>query len=242
MNPKSSLKPIVLRMYATLLFGLLIVLVNQCATVPEKAAVAPVQTNRFENAIRNFEQLDQENPPEPGAILFVGSSSFRGWHSLEKDFPEYRVINRGFGGSELSDVLYFFDRVVVPYQPRQIFLYEGDNDVAAGKSPKQILADFQTFVGLVRQKLPGTPVVFISVKPSASRKQFIGTMDTTNQLIQKYCLSQNDLTYVDVFHPMLDQHDYPRSDIFGSDSLHMNAAGYNLWQSIIAPYLMQEQP
>ncbi|MCF7796766.1 MAG: hypothetical protein K9N11_03815 [Lentisphaeria bacterium] len=196
--------------------------------------------HRFESAIQAFEELDQGNPIPPGRILFVGSSSIRGWQTLEEDFADYGVLNRGFGGSELSDVLHFFDRVVVPYQPRQIFLYEGDNDVAAGESPEIIFGHFKTFVHLVREKLPGTPIVFISIKPSASRKQFIPAMATTNQLIERYCAHEDDLTFIDIFHPMLDENGYPIADIFKADSLHMNSAGYNLWQSIIAPYLLPE--
>lgn len=220
--------------------GLIISVLAQCVPA-QKSRPPEVPQNRFESAIQAFEQMDREYPVRPGGVLFVGSSSIRGWHTLEADFAEYGAINRGFGGSELSDVLHFFDRVVVPYQPRQIFLYEGDNDVAAGKSPELIVARFKIFVAEVQQKLPGTPVVFISIKPSASRKQFIQAMATTNALIKKYCDLRDDLTFVDIFHPMLDEQGYPMADIFTADSLHMNPAGYNLWQSIIAPYLLPEQ-
>lgn len=216
-------------------------LIAQCTLIPQSQPPDQPQ-NRYESAIQKFEQMDIENLPGPGAILFVGSSSIRKWETLSDDFPDYRVLNRGFGGSELSDVLYFFNRVVVPYHPRQIFLYEGDNDVAVGKTPEAIFSDFKTFVDLTDRALPGTPILFISIKPSASRKQYIGTMAQTNQLIQTYCATRDNLTFVDVFQPMLNENHYPRGEYFIADSLHMNAAGYKLWQSIIAPYLMPEQP
>ncbi len=224
-------------------FGLLasLLILVEISCVPAPAPIQPPQ-HRFESAIQKFEQMDRGNPLTPGVILFLGSSSIHGWHTLEDDFSRYRVINRGFGGSELADVLYFFDRVVAPYHPRQILLYEGDNDIAGGKTPEKILADFITFVDRVRRKLPRTPIVFISIKPSASRKHFISAMAEANQLIRQYCGKQPGLTYVDVFHPMLDQQAYPRADIFGADSLHLNAAGYDLWQSIIEPFLLPEQP
>jgi len=217
------------------------ILLIQCSTGPGSQSTDQSQ-NRYESVIQNFEKLDQETPVSPGAILFVGSSSIRMWRTLETDFPEYRVINRGFGGSELSDVLHYFDRVVVPYHPRQIFLYEGDNDVTVSKSAENIFADFKNFVALTRQKLPGTPIVFISIKPSASRLQFLAEMDAANQLIRLYCEDQDDLTFMDVFHPMLSPAQQPLGEYFIADSLHMNAAGYKLWQSPIAPCLIPEQP
>ncbi|MCF7802018.1 MAG: hypothetical protein K9N34_08360 [Candidatus Marinimicrobia bacterium] len=238
MNPHTTFNHNFFRLW--ILTGLLSSVLIQCA-LPRQSEPEEGPQHRFESAIQAFEEMDREDPAPPGRILFVGSSSIRGWRTLEEDFDEYGVINRGFGGSELPDVLHFFDRVVGPYQPRQIFLYEGDNDVAAGKSPDVIFAHFKIFVEEVRRKLPGTPMVFISIKPSASRKEFIPAMATTNALIKNYCVSQDDLTFVDIFHPMLNESGYPIGEIFKADSLHMNTAGYNLWQSIIAPYLLPEQ-
>lgn len=223
--------------YLVAVASVLILITTQCSPKGQPST-SPNAAHRFETSIQQFEQQDQNTPVNPGGILFVGSSSIRGWQSLEQYFGDYDALNRGFGGSELSDVLYYFDRVVVPYHPRQIFLYEGDNDVVAGKSPEMITTDFRTFVAMVRQKLPGTPVVFISIKPSAARKRFIKKMADTNRLIKAYCDSRDDLTFVDIFYPMLDQHDYPRPELFKADSLHMVQKGYDLWESIIEPYLM----
>src|ERR1041385_1910372 len=117
-------------------------------------AQQPAPTNKWEADIKKFEEADRQNPPPKGAVLFVGSSSIRMWKDVAQDFPETKVINRGFGGSEIADSTYFVDRIVTPYQPRLIVFYAGDNDLAAGKTPQKVFEDYQAFVSRVREKMP----------------------------------------------------------------------------------------
>jgi lysophospholipase L1-like esterase len=194
---------------------------------------------RWEPEIRAFEAADLTNPPPRGAILFIGSSSIRLWKSLAEDFKPLAVINRGFGGSELSDSVFFAGRIVIPYRPKQIVLYSGDNDLAAGKSPQQLLTDFQAFVRGARSALPDTRISYISVKPSPSRRHLMDRMREANRLISDWARTQDRLDFIDVFTPMLGPDGEPRPEIFAPDKLHLNAAGYQLWTRIVRPYLQR---
>ena len=193
--------------------------------------------NQWEPDIQRFEAADRIRPPRAGAAVFVGSSSIRMWETLEADFPGLPVLNRGFGGSELSDAVRFADRIVIPYRPRVVVLYAGDNDLAAGKTPVQVFNDFQSFVTLVRRKLPETRIAFVAIKPSLARLSIIDKAREANQLIRDYVRGDNKLAYVDVFTPMLDANGQPRRELFLEDGLHMNASGYAIWRNLIAPIL-----
>lgn len=192
---------------------------------------------RFEPEIQAFEHEDSLTPPPQHPVLFVGSSSIRMWCTLERDFPSLEVLNRGFGGSESSDAIHYADRVIVRYHPRAIVLYEGDNDLAAGKTPARVAADLDSLVGLIHQRVPEAPVYFLAIKPSPSRARLLPAMRATNALVRRAAARDTLLTYVDVFTPMLDRAGRPRVALFGADSLHMNSAGYALWRSTLLPYL-----
>jgi lysophospholipase L1-like esterase len=198
------------------------------------AAGSPAQ---WEKDIAAFEASDKTNPPPKRAILFIGSSSIRMWKTLSDDFKGFAVINRGFGGSQMSDSDYYADRIVLPYQPRQILVYAGDNDLAAGKSPEQILADVQRFVETVHRSLPEARISYIAIKPSPSRWKLADRMRTANRLIAEFTRSDKRLDFVDVFTPMLDEAGQPKADLFLSDNLHMNSKGYQLWRSRVLPFL-----
>lgn len=193
--------------------------------------------NAFEQDIRAFEKLDSINPPGKGMILFVGSSSIRMWKDLDIAFQDQRILNRGFGGSETSDVNYFFDRVVKVYEPSKIVFYEGDNDIANGKTVNQVVADFQLFLGLVYKNLPGTSIGFIAIKPSPSRWDKHEEMETANTQIMKLAERSSKLEFIDVYTPMLGQNGRPLPEIFLSDSLHMNNLGYEIWRDAVGPFL-----
>lgn len=192
---------------------------------------------RFAEQIEAYQEADREAPPPEGGVLFVGSSSIRMWSNLDEDFPEVTAINRGFGGSQFSDLLYYLEELVLTYRPRQIFVYEGDNDVAAGKSPEEIYEDYRTFVRRVRTELPDAQIGFIAIKPSPSRWELAPKMRAANRLIRRHTLWRADLEYVDVFTPMLASDGRPRPEIFQADELHMNRAGYRLWRGLLAPYV-----
>lgn len=201
------------------------------------AAQTDPDPTRFEEAIRAFERADSLNPPPKGGVLFVGSSSIVGWKSLKSDYPNHQILNRGFGGSELSDVIHFADRIVLPYEPRVVVLYAGDNDVAGGKGAHQVFSDYRAFVDTVRAALPETRIVFIAIKPSVAREHLLDEMRTANRFIKFYARQREHLDFVDVFEPMLTSSGAPREELFTDDGLHMNESGYTLWKGLVAPYL-----
>ena len=193
--------------------------------------------NQWEEAVQAFERMDETDPPPEGAVLFAGSSSIRMWSTLAEDFPDASVINRGFGGSQMSDLIHFADRIVTPYAPRLVLVYEGDNDVAAGKTAEQVFTDYQQFVSLVRDQLPDARIAFIAIKPSLARRALMDEMRKANELIEAYARTRDYLDYIDVFTPMLGEDGEPSPDIFLEDGLHMNEAGYAIWTQAVRPYL-----
>lgn len=197
---------------------------------------------KWEAEIQAFEKEDQRNPPEKDGVLFVGSSSIRMWKSLEKDFPEIHVINRGFGGSQIEDSTYFIERIVLPYRPRMIVLYAGDNDLAAGKTPKRVFEDYKKFVRKVHQQLPKTRIAYISIKPSLARWNLVSKIKDANNRIRRYTLRDRRLAYIDVFKPMLGTDGQPCKELFVADGLHMTPAGYEVWKTVTAPYLTLPPP
>jgi lysophospholipase L1-like esterase len=201
------------------------------------AAVAPAETHRFENEIAAFEAADKTNPPATNAILFLGSSSIRKWTTLAKDFPGHKVINRGFGGSQISDSVYYFDRIVLPYKPKMIVFYAGSNDIQAGKTPETVADDFQAFLRKVEGALPGAKVAFISVNASPSRWKDVEKVRQANRQIAGLMAKDDKRVFIDTFPAMFDSGGKPRPELYVGDRLHMNAKGYAIWTSIIAPYL-----
>ncbi|GAB3909311.1 SGNH/GDSL hydrolase family protein [Larkinella knui] len=192
----------------------------------------------FENEIKAFEQQDQTTPPPKDAILFTGSSSIKLWQSLQADFPDKKVLNRGFGGSKLPDVIHFADRAILPYKPKQIVIYAGENDVASGTVTAQEVCDrFVTLFTRIRKALPKTPVVFISMKPSPSRRPYLPITMEANSLIKTYLSKQSQAQYLDIYSAMLDANGQIRGDLFRPDSLHMNPKGYEIWTAKLKPLL-----
>ena len=192
---------------------------------------------RWEKSIDAFTEADRNLAPPPGGIVFVGSSSIRLWNDLEKDFRGAHpiILNRGFGGATMSDCTRYLERVVIPYKPRLVLVYAGDNDLAEGRQPREVLDQFASFVEGIRRILPATRIAYISIKPSPSRARLIAKIRETNELILKYITAGENLDFIDVFTPMLDPEGHPRSELFGADALHLNRTGYSLWKSIIAP-------
>jgi predicted amidohydrolase/lysophospholipase L1-like esterase len=196
--------------------------------------------NRWENAIRTFEESDKSSPQPRGAILFVGSSSIRRWY-LPSYFPGLKVINRGFGGSHISDCVKFASRIVIPYEPKVIVFYAGDNDISAGKKPEAVLKDFQTFVRIVHDNLPDTRTIFISIKPSIRRWRLVREMRRANELIRTFVETDDRLKYLDIDTPMIGPDGKPRPELFVADDLHLSPAGYKLWTSLLLPHLKRPE-
>lgn len=197
------------------------------AAEPEKDPAA-----RWESTIAGFEAKDKQSPPAPGGVLFIGSSSIRLW-DLPKWFPDMATINRGFGGSHMSDSLYFADRIAIPYKPQAIVVYAGDNDLAAGKTPERVLADYQAFVKKIHAALPETRILYIAVKPSIKRWALIDKVRATNSVIQAATAQDERLAFIDIDAPMLGDDGRPRKELFVADGLHMSGAGYAIWSELV---------
>lgn len=198
-----------------------------------------VASAALEDEVRAFEAADALSPPPPGATLFVGSSSIRGWTNLAASFPGHTVLNRGFGGSQMSDLLAYFDRLVVPYAPPLMVVYEGDNDLATPKSVAEVFSDYEAFTNRAEHRLPGTEIIFLAVKPSPSRMAYLPKVTEFNTLWRNFCANKPHLRFVDVATPMLGDNGAPRPELYQSDQLHMVAAGYALWASLIEPVLAE---
>jgi len=190
---------------------------------------------RFSEAIDLFAAWDSKNSVPRNATLFVGSSSIRLWPTA-KAFPGVSVINRGFGGSELSDVIHYYDSLIRPYAPARIVLYAGDNDIASGKSADRVFADYVQLVTLVRRDFPAAELVFISIKPSKDRWSLWPIMVETNRMVAHYAEQHAGLRYADLATPLLGENGEP-GDFYIADGLHLNAAGYALWQRGLESFL-----
>jgi lysophospholipase L1-like esterase len=201
-------------------------------------AAPPKGPERFAPEIAAFAAADQAQPTAPCGVLFVGSSSIRFWRSLAADMAPTRVLNRGFGGSEIADVDFYFDKVVTPYRPRAIFFYAGDNDVNSGKTAEAIAGDFNRFMDLKDKALGKTPVYFISLKPSKLRWSQFAAQGQVNARIRALAAKRGDLHYVDVVPVMLA--DGKPKEIFVGDGLHMTPEGYALWTGVVRPVVEQE--
>jgi lysophospholipase L1-like esterase len=193
------------------------------------------RSHLWEKEITAFGTADKKDFPKKGKILFVGSSSIRGWRTLQEDFPSLHTINRGFGGSHLEDVNFYASQIVFPYKPELIVLYGGENDIVAGKSIETVFNDFKVFVSLVRRNLPKSRLIFVSLKPSPARWEFTPKFKELNNLIKTEAENDKHLLFIDVWTPMLDEKGEPKKDIFLGDRLHMNAKGYEIWRETLAP-------
>jgi lysophospholipase L1-like esterase len=194
---------------------------------------------RWQSSLAEFAEADKLRAPLPGGVLFVGSSSIRLWDGLERQFDvgTAGIVKRGFGGSRMLDCRQLVDQLVLPYQPRQVVVYAGDNDLAEGRAPKDVAGDFAGFVERVRTALPDTRIAYVSIKPSPLRAALLPRIREANALIAAYAAATPNLDYIDIHSKMLDADGRPRADLYGDDRLHMNAAGYQVWQQAIAPHL-----
>jgi len=214
---------------------------SACAAHPSLAFAASAADTvaaadaRWHDSFAAFDAADRAHAPPAGGVLFVGSSSIRLWDDLEAQFDAQPVVlKRGFGGSRMADCAAYLDRLVTRYRPRQVIVYAGDNDLAEGRTPEEVLHSFQAFVQGVHRALPDTRIDYVSIKPSPSRASLLARIRETNALIRDYVRTQPQLDYIDVFTPMLAADGTPRSELFRADELHMNSQGYALWKSIIS--------
>lgn len=195
----------------------------------------------FWNDIEAFKKQDSISFPGTGKILFVGSSSFTKWKDVQDYFPGYPIINRGFGGSSLPDVIRYREDVIFKYKPKQIVIYCGENDLAGNDtvSAATVVKRFKELFSLIRGRFKNVPIAFISLKPSPSRQHLMPKMLEANLTIKNYLKKQKKTAFIDVYYKMLKPDGKPIDDIFIEDKLHMNAKGYAIWQKIMKPYLLK---
>jgi lysophospholipase L1-like esterase len=193
-------------------------------------------TDKWEADIAAFEAADRKSFPPPAGTVFVGSSSIVKWTQIAQDLAPAPIIKRGFGGSLLSDSAHYADRIVIPYKPKRVFVYAGDNDLAAGRTPAAVAKSFTDLAEKVHAALPATHVWFITIKPSPSRAALLDAMVQTNGLVKEFAATHPYVSLVDVFTPML-KDGKPRPELFVADNLHMNPDGYKIWTALIRPLL-----
>ena len=201
------------------------------------ACAAPVAAqDRWDKDITAFEAADRVTPPPRGEIVFVGSSTIRYW-DLAASFPEFKTINRGFGGSEMADSTRFVERIVVPYSPRVVVVYAGDNDMMNTPS-EEIVIQFERFVRAVHTKLPDTRILYIGIKPSLLRWAQVDRMRVVNDMIRKFCERDDRVGFVDTDQVMLGWDEKPRKELYVADGLHLSPLGYQILTALVRPYLL----
>lgn len=228
--------PVVTTIFWTVIIGHIAGITLQ-ANEPKAAVKSPL---RFAKQIEAFARQDQKNPPKPGGVVFVGSSSIRRW-DLQKSFPELNALNRGFGGSQISDVLHFANETVLKYKPRTLVFYCGSNDLANGKTPLRVFSDFRTFTKLLFEQSPNTRLILLAVKPSPRRVHILEKVRQTNDLIREAVKKDRRIVFLDdAFNLLMDGQGNIREELFVDDRVHLNEAGYQLWTKMLAPVLASD--
>ncbi len=211
---------------------LALAVVTFISLVPQTVA----QEDRWAGAMARFEEADRSSAPMQGGVIFTGSSSIRGW-DLEKSFPGKSYINRGFGGSQVSDAIRHINTLVLKHKPRLIVLYSGDNDIQSGKSAETVFKDVKTFADKIHAALPESKIAFISIKPSIARWDKVTAMRKANMLVRDYAMKTDYVGFVDVDGAMLGWDGKPNSAFFVQDGLHMTPEGYEIWAAVLKPFL-----
>ena len=184
-----------------------------------------------------FIDTDRRQTPPKDAILFVGSSSFRMWQNLRQDFPKLNIINRGFGGSHLEDSIHYAPQVILPYNPKTVVIYAGDNDINEGKSVERVFADYKTLVGIIHKSFPKARIIYVSIKPSPARRALWDKFKQMNELVRAKTKKDKRLLLADIWTPMLTAGSEPREELYLQDRLHMKPEGYAIWREVLSKYL-----
>jgi len=216
----------------TLIAALLISLSAYPAFAQEKAP--------FQDDVNTIKAYDNIYAPPAQPILFIGSSSIRLWVDFAKTFKDYTVLNRAIGGAVTADVIRYLDDLVFPYHPKQLVVYVGENDLLQAPDAATVFNGFKKLYSGIRAKLPNTPIIYISIKGSPSRKQHQAKALEANRLISAYIKGQTHITFIDVYQPMLDRNGAMQPHLFKNDMLHMNASGYAIWNKLIIPKLLKD--
>lgn len=196
--------------------------------------------NRLKEQVDELAGKEYHFSNDKKLVVFTGSSSIRMWKDVQSYFPEYNIINNGFGGSQFSDLLFFYNEIIVKPAPEILFIYEGDNDLADNKKLRKILKDAKELSAKIQKDLPETRVIFISPKPSLSRIKLKNSYISFNKKLKKFCEKNGRLEFADVWYPMLDTNGNVYKDVFIEDGLHMNKKGYDIWAKVIGGFLKTE--
>jgi lysophospholipase L1-like esterase len=202
-------------------------------------ALQEVSPTRFQSEIDAFLEEDKVNPPPRQTILFIGSSIFRGWENLKEQMAPLPVFNRAFGGSRTGDILYYMDKIVLPYEPTIIVYYCGSNDINAGEKAEAISGRFREFVARVHAKLPATRVFFVSVNRAPQKQDRWDIVDEANRQVHAYCLTDKRLGFIDVNPALFDREGNPRLELYQEDRLHFKPQAYAEFTAIIKPIIAQ---
>ncbi|HZE95713.1 MAG TPA: GDSL-type esterase/lipase family protein [Planctomycetota bacterium] len=194
------------------------------------------KTEPFAKEIEAFEAKDKTAPPPQNEIVFVGSSSIRLWKSTEA-FPDLKIINRGFGGSQMADSVHFAERIILPYKPRIVVVFAGGNDINAKKTPERVVEDYKALVGKIHAALPRTKLYFISLFPNVARKSQDAQCQKVNEMIEAYSKTDPRLGYMETANKMRAADGGPRPELLRADGLHMNDDGYKIWNEIVGAVL-----
>ena len=225
-----------------LIVSLLLLLVTLALTTntqAKKQAAAPAQNDfaRWEKSIAAFEQSDRTKPPPQKALVFTGSSTILFWKTMTEDLPDHKVINRGFGGSQIVDATHFADRIIIPYKPKMVLIRSGGNDIFSGKSPAVVFQDFKDFVAKIHSKLPKTEVVYIALSPSVARWENADKEKSLNMMVLEFTKKNKHVKYLDDADISLGADGKPRPELFVTDKLHLNAEGYKLFAARVRKFL-----
>lgn len=195
------------------------------------------QRQKWEAKIQRYERMDSINPPTENSILFVGSSSIENWKSIESDFSDKPIVSRGVSGTKTIDIYEYFDRLIMPYQPKQIFLYVGDNDLGYGWKPEEILEQFKKLFFAIRAEKTEAEIVYISIKPFPKRADRLEPTVKTNSLIKDFLESQKNVAYADVYSPMINEEGKLNPDNYMEDGRHLSSSGYKIWKEIVSKFI-----
>lgn len=221
------------KLYKYVLFPVIVIFAFQFAEGQEQP---------FFEDIQKFKKRDSLSFPPKNAILFVGSSSFAKWKNVQEYFPNYTIVNRGFGGSALPDVIRYANDIIIPYRPKQVVVYCGDNDLASSDTitPEIVTDRFKTLFHIIRTNLPQTKITYVSIKPSPNRKHLMPKMKQANLMIKSFLNKQKNTSFIDIYYPMLLPGGRPKPEIFVEDSLHMNEKGYAIWKKAMQRHLIKK--
>ena len=209
---------------------------------PATPQTNPASTHPFESEVTALEATLSQSPVAPGPIVFYGSSSIRRWKSLSQDFPDYSVLNCGFGGSRLADCAWYANRLVIPRKPSAVVIYAGDNDLAVGTDPEKAFQSFQQLFGIFRNYSPSMPIAFVSVKPSPARCMYLANIRRFNRLVEDYLQKKAETDYIDIFSDMLGPDQKPNPSLFVNDQIHLSPAGYQILRREIGDFLAEDCP